>query len=60
VPLLARSAIEEQMGLSGRATGRAILKENAIVDAAAHRRHARLAHRQSRREIFDMRHALRQ
>lgn len=30
-----RSAIEEQMSLSGRATGRAILSEDAIVDAAA-------------------------
>ncbi|WP_244467746.1 ISL3-like element ISRsp8 family transposase [Pseudorhizobium banfieldiae] len=55
-----RSAIEEQMNLSGRATGRAILSEDAIVDAATHRRRARLAHRQSRQEIFDMLHALRQ
>ena len=55
-----RSAIEEQMSHSGRATGRAILPENAIVDAAAHRRRARLAHRQSRQELFDMLHALRQ
>jgi len=44
-----RSAIEEQMSLSGRATGRAILSEDAIVDAATHRRRARLAHRQSER-----------
>jgi len=44
-----RSAIEEQMSLSGRATGRAILPEDAIVDAATHRRRARLAHRQSAR-----------
>ncbi len=55
-----RSAIEEQMSLSGRATGRAILSEDAIVDAATHRRRARLSHRQSRQEIFDMLHALRQ
>lgn len=55
-----RSAIEEQMSLSGRATGRAILSEEAIVDAATHRRRARLAHRQSRQEIFEMLHALRQ
>jgi transposase len=54
-----RSAIEEQMSLSGRATGRAILSEDAIVDAATHRRRARLAHRQSRQEIFEMLHALR-
>lgn len=55
-----RSAIEEQMSISGRATGRAILSEDAIVDAATHRRRARLAHRQSRQKIFDMLHALRQ
>ena len=55
-----RSAIEEQMSLSGRATGRAILSEDAIVDAATHRRRARLAHSQSRQEIFEMLHALRQ
>jgi len=55
-----RSAIEEQMSLSGRATGRAILSEDAIVDAAAHRRRARLAHRQSRQEILEKLHALRE
>ena len=55
-----RSAVEEQMSLSGRATGRAILSEDAIVDAAAHRRRARLAHRQSRQEIFEKLHALRE
>lgn len=55
-----RSAIEEQMSLSGRATGRAILSEDAIVDAATHRRRARLAHRKSRQEIFDILHTLRQ
>ena len=55
-----RSAIEEQMNLSGRATGRAILSEDAIVDAATHRRRARLAHRQSRQEMLEMLHALRQ
>ena len=55
-----RTAIEEQMSLSGRASGRAILSEEAIVDAATHRRRARLAHRQSRQEIFEMLDALRQ
>jgi transposase len=55
-----RTAIEEQMSLSGRATGRAILSEDAIVDAVTHRRRARLAHRQSRQEIFEKLHALRQ
>lgn len=48
------------MSLSGRASGRAILSEDAIVNAAAHRRRARLAHRQSREVIFEVLHALRQ
>lgn len=55
-----RSAIEEQMSLSGRATGRAILSEDAIVDAATHRRRARLANRQSRQEILEKLHAWRE
>ncbi|MDF1600267.1 ISL3 family transposase [Mesorhizobium sp. YIM 152430] len=55
-----RSAIEEEMSLSGRATGRAILSEDAIVDAATHRRRARLAHRQSRHEILETLRALRE
>lgn len=55
-----RLAIEEQISLSGRATGRAILSEDATVDAATHRRRARLAHRQSRREIFEKLRALRE
>ncbi|MBB4244490.1 transposase [Rhizobium tropici] len=54
-----RAVIEEQKSLSGRTTGRSILSEDAIVDAATHRRRARLAHRQSRQEIFEMLHALR-
>ncbi len=54
-----RMAIEEQMSLSGRATGRAILSEEDNVDAAAHRRHGRLVHRQSREEVFATIHALR-
>lgn len=48
------------MSLNGRASGSPILSEDAIVDAATHRRRARLAHRQSRQEIFEMLHALRQ
>ena len=48
------------MSLSSRASGRAVLSEDAIVAAAIHRRRARLAHRQSRREIFEILHALRQ
>jgi transposase len=47
------------MSLSGRVTGRAILSEEDNVDAAVHRRHARLAHRQSREEVFSTIHALR-
>lgn len=53
-----RSAIEKQMSLSGRATRRALLSEDAIVDAAAHHRCARLTHRQSRQEILEKLHAL--
>lgn len=54
-----RLAIEEQMSLSGRPTGRAILSEEDNINAALHRRRARLAHRQSREEIFATVHALR-
>jgi len=55
-----RAAIEEQMSFCGRASGRAILSDDAIIDAAAQRRRARLAHRQSRQEIFERVHAFRQ
>lgn len=54
-----RLAIEEQMNLSGRPNGRSILSEKENVDAATHRRDARLAHRQSRDEVFARIHALR-
>lgn len=54
-----RLAVEEQMNLSGRSNGRSILSEKENVDAAAHRRHARIAHRQSRDEVFATIHALR-
>ena len=54
-----RLAIEEQMSLCGRSNGRSILSEEDNVDAASHRRHARLAHRQSRNEVFATTHALR-
>ena len=65
-----RVAIEEQMSLSGRATGRALLTDAAIripqVDQipddlqcdAKHRRNVRRAHRQSRQMVFETVHAL--
>ena len=65
-----RVAIEEQMSLSGRATGRALLPDKSIgraqidliqddphVDATLRRR-VRHAHRQSREAVFDTVHAL--
>jgi transposase len=52
-------AIEEQMSLAGRATGRSILNEEDNIDAAAHRRHGRLAHRRTREDVFEAIHALR-
>lgn len=55
-----RAAIKEQMSLYGHAHVRPILSEDAIASATAQHRRARLAHRQFRREIFDMLHALRQ
>jgi transposase len=65
-----RLAIEEQMSLSGRATGRALLPdediENDHDDRALHeqapetpwRNQLRRAHRQSRKEVFETVHAL--
>ncbi|NGO54784.1 ISL3 family transposase [Mesorhizobium camelthorni] len=61
-----RVAIEEQMSLSGRATGRALLPEQGIAGTqpdldqpnATHRRRARHAHRQSWQTVFDTLHAL--
>jgi transposase len=60
-----RIAIEEQMSLSGRATGRALLPDEGIGTAnvdphveATHRRRVRHAHRQSRHMVFEMVHAL--
>ncbi|MDE3768699.1 ISL3 family transposase [Sinorhizobium meliloti] len=63
-----RVAIEEQMSLAGRATGRALLPDKSIGSAqidliqddphvdATHRR--RVRHRQSRQAVFDTVHAL--
>lgn len=55
-----RTAIKEQMSLYGHANVRPILSEDAIASTTAQHRRARLAHRQSRQEIFEMLHALRQ
>ena len=55
-----RAAIKEQMSLYGHANVRPILSEDAIASTTAQHRRARLAHRQSRQEIFEMIHALRQ
>nr|WP_234839347.1 ISL3 family transposase [Sinorhizobium medicae] len=65
-----RVAIEEQMSLAGRATGRALLPHKSIGSAqidpieddphvdAMHRRRVRHAHQQSRQAVFDTVHAL--
>ena len=65
-----RLAIEEQMSLSGRATGRALLPDEDIEtdhdDRALHeeapgmrlRNQLRRTHRQSRKEVFETVHAL--
>jgi transposase len=55
-----RAAIKEQMSLCGHANVRPILSEDAIASTTAQHRRARMAHRQTRQEIFDMLHALRQ
>ena len=54
-----RTAIEEQMNMSGRMTGRALLSDADNVSSAAHLQRARLAHRRSREEVFTTIHALR-
>lgn len=55
-----REAIKEQMSVYGHANVRPILSEDAIASAKSQQRRARLAHRQSRLEIFEMLRALRQ
>jgi transposase len=55
-----REAIKEQMSVYGHAHVKPILSEDAIANAMAQQRRARLAHRQSRQEIFDTLEALRQ
>ena len=47
-----RQAIEEQMNLHGRATGRALLSDADNITAAGNLLKSRLAHRTSREEIF--------
>jgi hypothetical protein len=54
-----RQAIEEQMNLHGRATGRALLSDAANIAAAGNLLKSRLAHRTSREEIFTTIDALR-
>lgn len=54
-----RQAIEEQMNLHGRATGRALLSDADNITAAGRLLKSRLAHRTSREEIFTTIHALR-
>ena len=53
-----RMAIEEQMNLHGRATGRALLSDADNISTANHLLRSRLAHRKSREEIFATIHGL--
>ena len=54
-----RMAIEEQMNMHGRATGRALLSDADNISTDIHLQRSRLAHRKSREEIFTTVHALR-
>lgn len=54
-----RMAIEEQMNMHGRATGRALLSDADNISTDFHLQRSRLAHRKSREEIFATIHALR-
>ena len=55
-----RMAIEEQMNLHGRATGRALLSDADNISTARNLLKSRLAHRKSREEIYKKIWALRQ
>lgn len=55
-----RMAIEEQMNLHGRATGRALLSDADNISTASNLLKSRLAHRKSREEIYETIRALRQ
>ncbi len=55
-----REAMKEQMSVYGHAHVRPILSEDAMASARSQQRRARLAHRQSRQEIFETLQALRQ
>nr|WP_281249181.1 ISL3 family transposase [Paracoccus homiensis] len=55
-----RMAIEEQMNLHGRPTGRALLSEADNISTAKNLLKSRLAHRKSREEIFKTIWALRE
>lgn len=48
-----RQAIEEQMNMHGRATGRALLSDADNISTANHLLRSRLAHRQSLRRYFN-------
>ena len=54
-----RIAIKEQMNMHGRATGRALLSDADKISRDFHLLRSRLAHRNSRDEIFATNHALR-
>ena len=54
-----QSAIKAQMSFYGHGNVRPILSEDKIASARSQRHFARVAHRQSRKEIFDELHALR-
>ena len=54
-----RMAIEEQMNMHGRATGRALLSGADNISTDFHLLRSRLAHRKSREEIFATIHTLR-
>lgn len=55
-----QAAIKAQMSLCGQGNVRPILSKDAIASVRSQKHLARMAHRQSRREIFDTLHALRQ
>ncbi len=55
-----RAAIKAQMRLYGHANVRPILSKDSMASTRTCFQYARLAHRQSRQEIFDRLHALRQ
>lgn len=55
-----RAAIKAQMSLYGHANVRPILSKDSMASTRTCFQYARLAHRQSRQEIFDQLHSMRQ